>query len=162
MPTCFFAPFYRRRQQRGWTLLAHPCQLWRCQGCKYMSCSHCQELGKLADPASDWLLTFVLQIRSQLDYWPNFWQWLQTKSFRPRNLAAPSVNQAARFETPAGRIPSVNQTANDQTARNQTPAVNQTALSNLPHQPEVTFQPLAGQPPSQSRSIASKGWEKVT
>ena len=35
-------------------------------GCKFMSCSHCQELCQLADLASDWLLTLVQPIRSQL------------------------------------------------------------------------------------------------
>ena len=29
------------------------------QGRKLMSCSHCQELGQLADLVSDWLLTLV-------------------------------------------------------------------------------------------------------
>ena len=34
---------------------------------KFMSCGHCQELGQLADLASDWLLfTLVQPIRSQL------------------------------------------------------------------------------------------------
>ena len=33
---------------------------------KLMSCSHCQELGQLADLASDWLFTLVQPIRSQL------------------------------------------------------------------------------------------------
>ena len=33
---------------------------------KFMSCSHCQELGKLADLASDWLLNLVQPIRSRL------------------------------------------------------------------------------------------------
>ena len=33
---------------------------------KFLSCSHCQELGQLADLASDWLLTLVQPISSQL------------------------------------------------------------------------------------------------
>ena len=36
-------------------------QVW-----KLMICSHCQELGQLADLASDWLFTLVQPIRSQL------------------------------------------------------------------------------------------------
>ena len=35
------------------------------QGWKLMSCSHCQELGHLADMASDWLFTLVQPIRGQ-------------------------------------------------------------------------------------------------
>ena len=34
---------------------------------KLMSCSHCQELGQLADLVSDWLFTLVQPIRGQLD-----------------------------------------------------------------------------------------------
>ena len=42
------------------TLLSHT------QGRKFMSCSHCQEFGQLADLALDWLFTLVSPIRSQL------------------------------------------------------------------------------------------------
>ena len=48
-----------------------------------MSCSHGQELGQLADLASDWLFTLVQPMRSQLACWPNFWQWLQLINFHP-------------------------------------------------------------------------------
>ena len=34
-------------------------------GWKLMSCSQCQELGQLADLASDWLFTLLQPIRSQ-------------------------------------------------------------------------------------------------
>ena len=34
---------------------------------KFMSCGHCQEMGQLANLASDWLFTLVQPIRSQLD-----------------------------------------------------------------------------------------------
>ena len=34
---------------------------------KFLSCSHCQELGQLADLASGWLFTLVQSIRSQLE-----------------------------------------------------------------------------------------------
>ena len=34
------------------------------QGWKFMSCSHCQELGQPADLGSDWLFTLVQPVRS--------------------------------------------------------------------------------------------------
>ena len=51
---------------------------------KFMSWSHCQELGQLADLASDWLFTLIQPIRSQLNTcWHSSWQWLQLIKFRP-------------------------------------------------------------------------------
>ena len=52
-------------------------------GWKLLSCSHSQELGQIADLASDWWFTLVQPIRSQLACWRNSWQWLQLINFHP-------------------------------------------------------------------------------
>ena len=61
-------------------------KIFRLQGWKLMSSSHCQELGQLADLASDWLFTLMQLIRSQLACWHNSWPWLQFINFHPRPL----------------------------------------------------------------------------